>query len=202
MVSEIEKSVFLDRFTYLSERKSSDHFAVNCPSEQLLKFCTVLRDEYQFDMLLDVTAIDWDVATPRFTGIYHLYSTVKRTYIRIASDCKDNINPTLPSLVPLYAAADWHERETYDLMGIVYDGHPNLRRILMWDSYPYHPLRKDFPLAGIETPLPAEDVAQQTNLKVAAAPMMGGPFVSSGDGKMSQTEPKAKDESWNEEKRK
>ena len=108
----------------------------------------------------------------------------------------------MPSLVPLYAAADWHERETYDLMGIVYEGHPNLRRILMWDSYPYHPLRKDFPLAGIETPLPAEDVAEQTNLKVAAAPMMGGPFVSSGDGKMSQTEPKAKDESWNEEKRK
>ena len=166
----------------------------------MIEFCTLLRDEYQFDMLLDVTAIDWDVATPRFTGVYHLYSTAKQAYIRVASDCKDNIKPTLPSLVPLYAAADWHERETYDLMGIVYEGHPNLRRILMWDSYPYHPLRKDFPLAGIETPLPAEDVAEQTNLKVAAAPMMGGPFVSSGDGKMSQTEPKAKDESWNEEK--
>ena len=201
-MSEIEKSELLDRFTYLSERESSDHLAVNCPSEQLIEFCTVLRDEYQFDMLLDVTAIDWDVATPRFTGVYHLYSTAKQAYIRVASDCKDNIKPTLPSLVPLYAAADWHERETYDLMGIVYEGHPNLRRILMWDSYPYYPLRKDFPLAGIETPLPAEDVAEQTNLKVAAAPMMGGPFVSSGDGKMSQTEPKAKDESWNEEKRK
>ena len=201
-MSEIEKSELLDRFTYLSERESSDHLAVNCPSEQLIEFCTVLRDEYQFDMLLDITAIDWDVATPRFTGVYHLYSTIKQAYIRVASDCKDNIKPTLPSLVPLYAAADWHERETYDLMGIVYEGHPNLRRILMWDSYPYYPLRKDFPLAGIETPLPAEDVAEQTNLKVAAAPMMGGPFVSSGDGKMSQTEPKAKDESWNEEKRK
>ena len=201
-MSEIEKSELLDRFTYLSERESSDHLAVNCPSEQLIEFCTVLRDEYQFDMLLDVTAIDWDVATPRFTGVYHLYSTIKQVYIRVTSDCKDNIKPTLPSLVPLYAAADWHERETYDLMGIVYEGHPNLRRILMWDSYPYYPLRKDFPLAGIETPLPAEDVAEQTNLKVAAAPMMGGPFVSSGDGKMSQTEPKAKDESWNEEKRK
>ena len=202
MVSEIDRGELLDRFTYLSERESSDHLAVNCPSAQLIEFCTELRDKYQYDILLDVTAIDWDVTTPRFTGIYHLYSTVKQTYIRVASDCEDNIKPTLPSLVPLYAAADWHERETYDLMGIVYEGHPNLRRILMWDSYPYHPLRKDFPLAGIETPLPAEDVAEQTNLKVAAAPMMGGPFVSSGDGKMSQTEPKAKDESWNEEKRK
>ena len=63
-MSEIEKSELLDRFTYLSERESSDHLAVNCPSEQLIEFCTVLRDEYQFDMLLDVTAIDWDVATP------------------------------------------------------------------------------------------------------------------------------------------
>ncbi|MDG1701443.1 MAG: NADH-quinone oxidoreductase subunit C [Opitutae bacterium] len=199
-MSEIEKSELLDRFTYLSERESSDHLALNCPAEQLIEFCTVLRDEFQFDLLLDVTAIDWDVATPRFTGVYHFYSTVKQMYLRVASDCVDNIKPTLPSLVPLYSAADWHERETYDLMGIHYEGHPNLKRILMWDSYPYHPLRKDFPLAGIETPLPAEDVVEQTNLQVSAAPMMGGPFVSSGDGKMSQTEPKAKDESWNEEK--
>ena len=87
-------------------------------------------------------------------------------------------------------------------MGIHYEGHPNLKRILMWDAYPYHPLRKDFPLAGIETELPAEDVAEQTDVKVASAPMMGGPFVSSGDGLMSQTEPVAKDESWNEKEAK
>ena len=119
--------------------------------------------------------------------------------MRIAADCPDNVTPTLPSLTSVYAAADWHERETYDLMGIRYEGHPNLKRILMRDAYPYHPLRKDFPLAGIETPLPSEDVAERTNTHVIAAPMMGGPFVSSGDGKMSQTEPSALDESWNEE---
>ena len=62
-------------------------------------------------------------------------------------------------------------------------------------------LRKDFPLAGIETPLPAEDVAEQTNLKVAAAPMMGGPFVSSGDGKMSQTEPRLKTKAGTKKKK-
>jgi len=72
----------------------------------------------------------------------------------------------------------------------------------MWDEYPYHPLRKDFPLAGIETPLPAADVAEQTGATVIAAPMMGGPFVSSGDGPMSQTEPRARDESWTEKKEK
>lgn len=198
-MSAIDKNQFLSQFDYLTVRESSDHLAFNCPSEKLLEFCSLLRDKYGFDLLLDVTAIDWDVATPRFTGVYHFYSTTSSIYLRVASDCPDNVNPVLPSLSSIYSGADWHERETYDLMGIRYEGHPNLKRILMWDSYPYHPLRKDFPLAGIETPLPAEDVVERTNLKVVAAPMMGGPFNSSGDGKMSQTEPSAKDESWTEQ---
>ncbi|MDP4694602.1 MAG: NADH-quinone oxidoreductase subunit C, partial [Opitutales bacterium] len=168
----------------------------------LIELCSALRDDFGYDMLIDVTAVDWDVQSPRFTGIYHFLSTTKHEYIRIAADCTDDINPALPSLTGLYPAANWHERETYDLMGITYEGHPDLRRILMWDSYPYHPLRKDFPLAGIETPLPADDVAEVTGASVLPAPMMGGPFTSSGDGPMSQTEPRAKDESWTEKKEK
>lgn len=191
-----------ERFDYLSERQSSDHLAVNCPADNLVELCTALRDELGYDMLIDVTAVDWDAQSPRFTGIVHLLSTTKHQYLRIASDCADDINPTLPSLCGVFAAANWHERETYDLMGIRYEGHPDLRRILMWDSYPYHPLRKDFPLAGIETPLPAADVAEATGATVLPAPMMGGPFVSSGDGPMSQTEPSARDESWTEHKEK
>ena len=72
----------------------------------------------------------------------------------------------------------------------------------MWDDYPYFPLRKDFPLAGIETPLPAADVAEVTKASVDPAPMMGGPFVASADGTISDSEPRAKDESWTEEKEK
>jgi NADH-quinone oxidoreductase subunit C len=191
-----------ERFDYLSERESADHLAVNCPAEKLVELCTALRDELDFDMLVDVTAVDWDAQSPRFTGIYHFLSTSKHEYLRVAVDCPDDINPTLPTLCDLYPAANWHERETFDLMGIRYEGHPNLRRILMWDGYPYHPLRKEFPLAGIEVPLPAADVAEQTKASVIAAPMMGGPFVSSGDGPMSQTEPRARDESWSEKKEK
>jgi NADH-quinone oxidoreductase subunit C len=191
-----------ERFDYLTERKSADHLAVNCPADRLVEFCTALRDDFGFDMLVDVTAVDWDAHSPRFTGIYHFLSTSKHQYLRVAVDCADDINPTLPTLCDLYAAANWHERETFDLMGIRYEGHPNLRRILMWDDYPYHPLRKEFPLAGIEVPLPAADVAEQTKASVIAAPMMGGPFVSSGDGPMSQTEPRARDESWTEKKEK
>ncbi|MFT4901082.1 MAG: NADH-quinone oxidoreductase subunit C [Lentimonas sp.] len=190
---------FKERFDFITERASSDHLAINCPLVHLLEFCQALRDEFGYNMLIDVTAVDWDVQSPRFTGIYHLLSTTKYDYLRIAVDCLDDINPSLPSLTGLFAAANWHERETYDLMGIRYTGHPDLRRILMWDEYPYHPLRKEFPLAGIEVPLPAADVAERTHAKVEAAPMMGGPFVSSSDGPMSQTEPSARDESWTEQ---
>ncbi|TVP80217.1 MAG: NADH-quinone oxidoreductase subunit C [Puniceicoccaceae bacterium] len=193
-----ELAQFKERFDYLSERPSSDHLAVNCPADKLVELCTILRDEFGYDMLIDVTAVDWDAQSPRFTGFYHLLSTTKHDYLRIAVDCADDIFPTLPSICGVFAAANWHERETFDLMGIRYEGHPDLRRILMWDAYPYHPLRKDFPLAGIEVPLPAADVAEATQAKVIAAPMMGGPFVSSGDGPMSETEPQARDESWTE----
>jgi len=201
-MAESEFAQLKERFDYLSERPSSDHLAVNCPAERLVELCTSLRDDLGYDLLLDVTAVDWDAHSPRFTGYYHLLSTTKHEYLRIAADCPDNINPSLPSVSGVFAAANWHERETFDLMGIHYEGHPDLRRILMWDSYPYHPLRKDFPLAGIETPLPAADVAESTGVSVLPAPMMGGPFVSSGDGPMSQTEPRARDESWTEQKEK
>lgn len=190
------------RFDYISERASADHLAINCPADKLLELCQALRDDFGFDMLIDVTAVDWDAQSPRFTGIYHLLSTTQYDYLRIAVDCPDDINPTLPSLCGLFAAANWHERETYDLMGIRYAGHPDLRRILMWDEYPYHPLRKEFPLAGIEVPLPAADVAERTHAKVEAAPMMGGPFVSPAGGPMSQSEPCARDESWTEQQEK
>lgn len=195
-------ALLTERFGYLTERASADHPAVNCPADKLVEFCAALRDEFDYDMLIDVTAVDWDAQSPRFTGIYHFLSTTKHEYLRVAADCADDINPALPSLCDLYAAANWHERETYDLMGVRYQGHPNLRRILMWDAYPYHPLRKEFPLAGIEVPLPGADVAEQTGASLIAAPMMGGPFVSSGDGPMSQTEPSARDESWTEKKEK
>ena len=137
-----------ERFETLTERESCDHVALNCASSQLIELCTALRDDFGYDMLVDVTGIDWDAQSPRFTGIYHFLSTTKHEYLRVAADCTDDINPALPSLTGLYASANWHERETYDLMGIRYEGHPDLTRILMWDAYPYHPLRKDFPLTG------------------------------------------------------
>ncbi|WP_269538070.1 NADH-quinone oxidoreductase subunit C [Cerasicoccus fimbriatus] len=196
LVEEITK-----KFDGATPRESIDHPAVNIPVDLLLSVVEWLRDEKSFDLLMDVTAIDWsEDASPRFTGIYHLASTTKHEYIRLASNCEDDVEPELPTLSKLFPAANWHERETYDMLGIRYKGHPDLRRILMWDDYPYHPLRKEFPLAGIDTDLPAADVAEATGAKVIPAPMMGGPFHAPQTGAMSKREPRAADQSWNEAK--
>lgn len=189
------------QFEGVTTRESRDHPAVNVPADLLPAVATWLRDEQGFDLLMDLTAIDSGLeASPRFTGIYHFLGSSHHQYIRLAADCADDVEPSLPSLAGVFPAANWHEREAYDLFGIRYRGHPDLRRILMWDSYPYHPLRKDFPLAGIGGELPAADVAEATGAKVIPAPMMGGPFHASQAGAMSKREPRGADQSWNEAK--
>ncbi|MEY2882227.1 MAG: hypothetical protein RLZZ15_4607, partial [Verrucomicrobiota bacterium] len=144
------------------------------------------------------TAVDWaEGVSPRFTVVYHLFSTTSHNYLRVAANCASDTEPAVPSVVSLWAGANWHERECFDMFGITFTGHPDLRRILMWDGYPYHPLRKDFPLAGIETVLPDAEIAAETKTTVVAAPMAGGPFVAApGEINMTEAEPRAKDESW------
>ncbi len=189
------------KFPQVADRASRDCPAVDVPTAEILAVLKTLRDEHAFDLLSDVTAIDWaEGASPRFTAVYHLYSTTTNAAVRVATPCTgDDAAPTVPSVVPLWPGANWHERETYDMFGIKFEGHPDLRRILMWDGYPYHPLRKEFPLAGIETALPDAEIAEETKAKVIAAPMAGGPFVASvGEMNLTEAEPRAKDESWNE----
>jgi NADH-quinone oxidoreductase subunit C len=189
------------KFPLVTDRASRDCPAIDVPTDELLAILTTLRDELAFDLLSDVTAIDWaEGASPRFVAVYHLFSTTSHAAIRVATPCTgDDASPAVPSVVALWPGANWHEREAYDMFGIKFEGHPDLRRILMWDGYPYHPLRKEFPLAGIETALPDIEVAEETNAKVIAAPMMGGPFVASpGEMNLTEAEPRAKDESWNE----
>jgi NADH-quinone oxidoreductase subunit C len=189
-----------EKFPKVVPRASLDHPAVQVPAEEVLAVLNYLRAEFAFDMLVDVTAIDWaEGVSPRFTVVYHLLSTTRHTYIRVATDCPNDLEPAVPSVVGLFPAANWHERETFDMFGIQFTGHPDLRRILMWDGYPYFPLRKEFPLAGIETVLPDVEVVAATGTKVLPAPMMGGPFVAdAGEINLTEAEPRAKDESWTE----
>ena len=175
---------------------------MNVPREDVVAVLKSLRDVHAFDLLMDLTAIDGgEGSSPRFTVVYHLLSTTRPgTYVRVATTCAGTeAEPTVPTVVSLWPGANWHERECYDMFGIRFEGHPDLRRILMWDGYPYHPLRKEFPLAGIETDLPVADIAEETGTKVISAPMAGGPFVaSSGEINLTEAEPRAKDESWSD----
>jgi NADH-quinone oxidoreductase subunit C len=188
------------KFPFVTARPAGDFPAVNVPAIELLEFARVLRDELGYDMLLDVCGVDWDKDSPRFGVFYQFYHSAKKTYLRVATLAMDDAAPIVPSLAGLWPAADWHEREAYDMFGITFAGHPDLRRILMWDSYPYYPLRKEFPLAGIETELPAADTTAATHARVIAAPMMGGPFQARTDDihHMSEAEPRAADQSWTE----
>jgi NADH-quinone oxidoreductase subunit C len=193
-----------EKFPLATARASLDWPAFNVPAAEALAVLKYLRDEFAFDLLTDVTAIDWSAdKSPRFTVVWHVFSTTQHTYVRLAADCPDDTAPAMPSATGLWPAANWHERETYDMFGIIFEGHPDLRRILMWEGYPYFPLRKEFPLAGIETELPDVEIAAETKAKLIPAPMMGGPFVAStGEMGLGDAEPKAKDESWNERREK
>ena len=189
-----------EKFPQATLRASLDHPAFNVPAADTLAALRFLRDGCGFDFLVDLTAIDWAAGvSPRFTVVYHLLSTVRHDYVRIATDCPSDAEPAVASVTSLWAGANWHERETYDMFGIKFEGHPDLRRILMWDGYPFFPLRKEFPLAGIDTPLPDAEITAETGARLIAAPMAGGPFVaSSGEINLTEAEPRAKDESWNE----
>ena len=183
---------------YLIKRESADWPALNCPQANIVDFLRYLKEEHAFDFLADLTAVDHFDTVPRFEVIYHLYSTQRHEYLRIATPCSGETDPACASMVSLWATADWHEREAYDMFGIQFEGHPDLRRILMWDGYPYYPLRKEFPLAGKEVEFPSADLTEVTGTSVKPAPMMGGPFHSPQNGPISRREPRADDESWSE----
>jgi NADH-quinone oxidoreductase subunit C len=103
-----------------------------------------LHDEVGFDMLMDVTAVDYLGETPRFEVVYHLYSLDRNERLRVKARVEQDA-PSLSSVTPLYASANWMEREVFDLYGISFEGHPDLRRILLYDEFEGHPLRKDYP---------------------------------------------------------
>jgi len=192
-------ALFRERFPQAVGRPSGDCPAFNVPADQALAVLRVLRDEGGFDLLTDLTAIDAGPgSSPRFTTVWHLFSTTGHAYVRLAAACADDARPAMPSATGLWPGANWHEREAFDMFGITFPGHPDLRRILMWDGYPYFPLRKEFPLAGLETQLPDIEVAAETTARVLPAPLMGGPFVATPGTTLDAGEPRAGDQSWTE----
>jgi len=109
----------------------------------LVEVANYLKSEEGFDYLLYATAVDWPAREPRFTVVWEVRSLADKTRIRIKTTA-GMPDPHVPSLTSVWPAADWHERETWDLFGITFDGHPDLRRILMPQSWEGFPLRKDY----------------------------------------------------------
>ncbi|MDP6752380.1 MAG: NADH-quinone oxidoreductase subunit C [Verrucomicrobiota bacterium] len=141
---------------------------------QIAEVCQFARESLDFDFLVDLTTIDNGDDVPRWTVVYHLYGYGHGCHLRLKTNVSEEASE-LPSVSSVWRTADWHEREAYDMMGIRFAGHPDLRRILMWEGYPYYPLRKDFPLAGKPSEMP--DVAFSD-----PAPLEGGPFVTVAGG--------------------
>lgn len=123
---------------------------VTVPRESIVDVCRFLRDKHGFDMLADLCGCDrGPEEDPRFEVNYHLFSTTHCSRLRLkVLLSEDAANVT--TVTQIWKTADWHERETYDLVGIKFDGHPDLRRILLPSDFDGHALRKDYPLRGYE----------------------------------------------------
>jgi NADH-quinone oxidoreductase subunit C len=120
------------------------------PKERIVEICRFLKEdnELAFDLLADLCGIDMNTPENRFGVIYNLYSLKNKHRVRLKIFVSGE-NPKAPTVTGVWSTADWHERETYDMFGVVFEGHPDLRRMYMPDEFEHFPLRKDFPLMGI-----------------------------------------------------
>src|SRR5207237_10165560 len=120
----------------------------------IAKFC---RDELSFDYLIDITGVDNFGEEPRFEIVYELYSMPLGAHVRLKLRLSEDV-AVVDTVSDIWPTANWHEREIYDMMGIKFNGHPDLRRILMWDGYPFLPLRKEFTLEGLTIKMADVDI--------------------------------------------
>jgi NADH-quinone oxidoreductase subunit C len=147
--------------------------------------CQFAKEDLGFDYLVDISSVDHFGEEPRFEVVYELYSMEHGAHLRLKIPVSED-SCEAPTVTDIWPTANWHEREIYDMMGIRFKDHPDLRRILMWEGYPYHPLRKDFPLEGKPSDVP--DLAF-----TEVAPLAGGPFVTvPTDGTTQVREPRAR----------
>ncbi|MBT17301.1 MAG: NADH-quinone oxidoreductase subunit C [Verrucomicrobiales bacterium] len=148
-----------------------DELSLTVTKDSLIEIMTFCKKDLGFDYLVDLTAVDNLGTNPRYEVVYELYSYSDSCHLRIKAGV-DESEREVSSVVGLWPTANWHEREAFDMIGLTFSGHPDMRRILMWEGYPFYPLRKDFPLAGKTSDMP--DVAF-----TEPVPLEGGPFVTS-----------------------
>jgi len=153
LIIEKVKEKFGESIEEISDFRDDLCFTIK--RDQIVTFGKFLKEDpdLQFIMCKDVTAIDWATRKNRFTTVYHIYSFKLNYTLRLKSNIDDD-PPTIESVSPVWPSANWYERETWDMYGIKFINHPDLRRMYMPEGFEHHPLRKDFPVLGIPGSLP------------------------------------------------
>ncbi len=174
------------RYPQITRKEFRGDTTLTIPADILPEAMRYAKESCGFDMLLCVSSVDNLGQEPRYEVNYTITQAETGANMLVRVPVSET-NLAVPSLVPVWRSANWLEREQYDLMGIEFVGHPDLRRIMMWDGYPYHPLRKDFPVAGKETELPGVAFTEK-------APTAGGPFTTRpGVMTAGEREPRSRD---------
>ncbi|MBR4107736.1 MAG: NADH-quinone oxidoreductase subunit C [Akkermansia sp.] len=163
------------RFPQITRKEFRGDITLTIRPEDLVAAMRFARDTCGFDMLVCVSSVDHLGQEPRYEVNYTITQAETGANLLVRTPVSEAEN-AVPSVVPVWRSANWLEREQYDLMGIEFTGHPDLRRIMMWEGYPYHPLRKDFPVAG-------KDFEQAGVAFTQKAPTGGAPFITVPGGK-------------------
>ena len=150
------KEIILDRLKanlpniQIETSEYKDELTLQVQKKDIVEVCRVLKNdnELKFIHCEDVTAIDWSRRKNRFTVVYHLFSLKNKFRLVVKADV-DESDCNIDTVSSVWRAANWHEREVYDMYGIKFNNHPDLRRMYMPEEFEYHPLRKDFPVLGI-----------------------------------------------------
>jgi NADH-quinone oxidoreductase subunit C len=132
-----------------------DELSIKLNKENILSVCRFLKEDTDLEFLLceDITAVDWAKRKDRFTVVYHIFSLKNKCRLVLKSDV-DESDCSVDSVSSVWKTSNWQERECYDMYGIKFNNHPDMRRIYMPEEFEYYPLRKDFPLMGIPGSLP------------------------------------------------
>jgi NADH-quinone oxidoreductase subunit C len=152
LFSEFDRDVVVDAVAF------RDQISVTVAKDQIIPVCRLLKEdpELDFDFLSFVAAVDRYPAEPRFEVVYQLYSVGHNHRFRIKARVEESVDgsASIDSVVGIWPTADWHERETAEMFGITFKGHPDPRKLLLPEGWTVHPLRKDFPLEGTEQDTP------------------------------------------------
>ena len=151
VLQEFVEKLKAENATWVSDFKEArGEITITVPRDSIVDVCWVLKTKYKFDMLADLCGADrGPEEEPRFEVNYHLFSTIHFNRLRLKVLLNED-EPNVGTVTTVWKTANWHEREVYDLFGVIFDNHPDLRRILLPSDFDGHALRKDYPLRGYE----------------------------------------------------